>query len=64
MLPESTLKKKSNSIAYNYVREGVATGEWLTVYEPTNTNVSDFLTKSVPVGKRRNRLIWGIMYYI
>ena len=24
-LPESTLKKKSNSIAYHYVREGVAT---------------------------------------
>ena len=41
-LPESTLKKKSNSISYHAVREGVATGEWLTGYEPTDTNVSDF----------------------
>ena len=31
-LPESTLKKKSNSIAYHDVREGIATGEWLTGY--------------------------------
>ena len=35
-LPESNLKKKSNSIAYHAVREGVATGEWLTGYEPTD----------------------------
>ena len=29
-LPESTLKNKSNSIDYHAVREGVATGEWIT----------------------------------
>ena len=49
-LYESTLKKKSNSIAYHAVREGVTTGEWLTVYEPTDKNVSDLLTNPVPGG--------------
>ena len=63
-LPESTLKKKSNSIACHDVREGVTTGELLTGYEPTDTNVSDLLTKPVPGGERRTRLVWGVIYYI
>ena len=63
-LPESTLKKKSNSIAYHAVRAVVVTGEWLTGYEPMDTNVSKLLTKPVPGGKRRTRLVWGYIYYI
>ena len=60
-LPAPTLKNKSNFIAYNAVREGVVTGYWLTGYEPTDTNVSDLLTKPIPGGKRRNRLLRGVM---
>ena len=63
-LPESTLKKKRNSIFYRAVREGVATGQWLPGYELTDTNVSDLLTNPVPGGKRRTRLVRGVMYYI
>ena len=63
-LPESTLKKKSNSIAYHSVREGVATNEWITGYEPSDTNVSDLLTKPVPAGQRRTRLVQGVLYFI
>ena len=63
-LPESTLKNKSNSIAYHAVREGFVTGEWLTGYEPTDTNVSDLLTKPVPGGDMRTRLVRGFVYYI
>ena len=63
-LPESTLKNKSNSIDYHAVREGVANGEWLTGYEPTDTNVSDLLTKPVPGREKRTRLVRGVMYYI
>ena len=63
-LPESTLNKKSNSIAYHAVREVVATGEWINGYEPTDTNVSYLLSKPVPGGKRRNSLFRGVMYYI
>ena len=63
-LPESALKKKSNSIAYYSVREGVAINEWVTGYEPSDTNVSDLLTKPVPAGKRRTCLVMGVLYYI
>ena len=63
-LPESTLKKKRNSIDYHAVREGVATGECLTGYEPTDATFSYLLTKPVPGGKRNTRLVWGVMYYI
>ena len=56
-LPESTLKKKSNSIDYHAIIEGVETGEFITGYEPTDSNVSDLLTKPVPGGKRTTRLV-------
>ena len=41
-LPESILKKRSNSIAYRFVREGVAMSEWVTGYEPGDSNALDF----------------------
>ena len=63
-LPESTLNNKSNSIVYHAVREGVATGEWLTGYDLTDKNVSDLSTNPFRGGKRRTRLVWGVMYYI
>ena len=43
--PESTLKKKSNSIAYHAVRESVAVGESLTGHVGTNSNLADLVTK-------------------
>ena len=63
-LPESTLKKKSNSIAYHAVIEGVATGVCITVYEPTDTNVSEFFTKFILGGEKRTHLVRGVMYFI
>ncbi len=33
--PDSTLKKKSSSVAYHFVREGVAKDEWRTGYVHT-----------------------------
>ena len=44
-IPDSTLKKKSQSIAYHFVREGSARNEWRTTYINTNDNDSDLLTK-------------------
>jgi hypothetical protein len=38
--PASTLKKKSNAIAYHFVREGCAHDEWRTTYINTNDNVA------------------------
>jgi len=45
-VPESQLKKKSNSIAYHYVRGRAAAGVVIINYEPTGSNVMDMLTKT------------------
>ena len=58
-VPDSTLKKKSNSIAYHYVREGA---EWS--YVKTSVNPSDVLAKPVPAGMDRKRKVRLIMYDI
>ena len=61
--PESTLKKKSNSIAYHLVREAVAMKECLTSHIPTLKNCADFLTKTL-FGKKRRDLVGSVMYDI
>ena len=43
--PGSTLKKKSNAIAYHFVCEDVARDEWRTAYVSLDDNVADMLTK-------------------
>jgi len=50
--PESTLKKKSNSIAFHYVRERAAARVISVQYEPRDTNLADMLTKIQPGHKR------------
>jgi hypothetical protein len=50
--PASTLKKKSNTIAYRFVREGDARDEWRTAYVNTDENVADLLTKPLSGPKR------------
>ena len=62
-MPESTLKKKSNSIAYHFVREGVTRGEWVTGYIKTDVNIADVLTKPLP-GPRRKELLKLVMFDI
>ena len=49
-VPDSTLKKKSSSVASHFVREGVARDEWRTSYVKTSDNHSDILTKMVQIG--------------
>ena len=49
-IPDSTLKKKSQSIAYHYVREGVARDEWRTSHVNTHDNEADLLIKQLPDG--------------
>jgi hypothetical protein len=43
--PDSTLKKKSNSICYHAVREAVAMGESHVAHIPTKKNLADLFTK-------------------
>ena len=59
--PESVLKKKSNSIAYHYVRENVAAGVIKVGWESTDTNLADMLTK-VQTGPVRKRLADMVLY--
>ena len=60
-LPESVLKKKSNSIAYHYVRERAASGAIMVSYESTETNLADMLTKVQP-GPTRHRLVAKVLF--
>jgi hypothetical protein len=61
--PESTLKKKSNSICYHYIRESVAMGEALTAHIRSEYNPADICTKLMPGGEKRNRIASSILYY-
>eukprot|EP00956_Cyclotella_meneghiniana_P014845 scaffold22390_cov24-Cyclotella_meneghiniana.AAC.1 len=45
--PESTLKKKSNSICYHLVREAVSMGEALVAHIPTKKKFADLFTKAL-----------------
>ena len=58
--PES-LKKKSNSICYHFVREAVAMKECLTTHVPTLFNGADLLTK-VLSGKKRREMVKACCY--
>ena len=62
--PDSVLKKKSNSIAYHYVREGSATDEWSVTYIPTADNVADLLTKPIGGSEKRQKFIKMILHYV
>ena len=63
-LPDSTIKKKSHSVAYHYVREGCASDEWRTTYIKTDDNCGDICTKSLPSGINRKQKVRTVMYDI
>ena len=61
--PESTLRKKSNSICYRAVREAVAMGEALVAHIPTKKNLADLFTKVLYGQTRRflvDRMLWDV----
>ena len=62
--PESTLKKKSNAIAYNFVREGFACDEWRTAYINTHENVADLFTKPLPSGEKRWYFVGMLLHHL
>ena len=63
-IPESTLKRKSQSICYHFVREGSARDEWRTAYVNTKANPSDILTKPIPPGELRKSLVRSVLYHL
>jgi len=60
-VPESQLKKKSNSITYHCVQEKAATGVVIINYEPTTSNVLDMLIKTQS-GPALKRLAGYVLY--
>jgi len=63
-IPDSTLKKKSQSIAYHFVREGAARDEWRTSYVNTHDNEADLLTKQLPSGEKRKGFVRRLLHHI
>ena len=63
-IPDSTLKKKSQSITYHFVREGAAWDEWHMAYVNTHENPADLLTKPLPSGEKRNSFIRMVFHHI
>ncbi len=62
-IPESTLKKKCNSICYHVVQETVAMDESLITQINSNNNLSNLMTKVTHLGKHR-WLVGNILYDI
>jgi len=62
--PASTLKKKSNAIAYHFVREGCARDEWRTAYINMHDNVADLFTKPLPSGEKRCKFVRMLLHHL
>jgi hypothetical protein len=60
-VPEPTLKKKSNSIAYHFTRESVAADILHIAYETCKTKKADILTKT-HTGVEREQQASGILF--
>lgn len=63
-IPESTLKKKSQSLSYHFVREGAARDEWRTAYVNTHDNPADLLTKPLPSGEKRHGFVRMMLHHL
>lgn len=62
-VPDSVLRKKSNSIAYHFVREGSAKDEWRHAYIPTADNLADMLTKPT-YGMKRQKFTGMVLHHV
>jgi hypothetical protein len=63
-IPDSILKKKSQSIAYHFVSEGAARDEWRTSYVNTHDNEADLLTKLLPSGPKQRGFVAKLLHHI
>ena len=62
--PDSTLKKKSQSIAFHFVREGFARDVWKMAYVNTHYNQVDLLTKVLPHGEKQVKFVRNLLHHI
>ena len=62
--PESTLKKKANSLCYHAIRELTAMGEIMTTHVATLDNPADLCTRFILGGQKQNNLVSLNLYNI
>mmetsp|Transcript_16796 Transcript_16796/g.16223 ORF Transcript_16796/g.16223 Transcript_16796/m.16223 type:complete len:157 (-) Transcript_16796:444-914(-) len=62
--PHSVLKKKSASIVYHFLREGVAKDEWRTTYLNSHLNPSEMMTKSLLGEEKLTLFISHCLHYL
>ena len=62
--PDSQLKKKSNSIAYHFVREGTARDEWGFYRIESKDNPLDLATKILPDSGPRKTHVQNLLRWI
>jgi hypothetical protein len=63
-VPDSTLKKKNQSIAYHFVHEGAARDEWRVSYINMHDNEADLLTKQLPSGEKRKGFVRNLLHHV
>ena len=63
-VPESTLKRKSSSVAYHFVREGVSKDMWRTAYVRTTENVADVFKKVISSISDKMKKVRMLLYDI
>ena len=63
-MPESTLKKKTQLIAYHFVREGSTRDEWRTAYINTYDNMADMLTNTLSFGEKRWKFVRMLLHHL
>ena len=63
-IPESTLKNKTQIIAFRRVREGTARDEWRTVYINMHENVPGMITKHLPSGDKRCKFVHELIHHL
>ena len=61
--PESTLKKKANSVCYHYINKAVAADECRMGHISTHENPADIATKLLPSGDKQDYLVGKILYF-
>ena len=57
-------KKKTQSIAYHFVREGRARDDWRTAYISKHENVADLLTRPLPSGEKRWKFVGMLLHHL
>jgi hypothetical protein len=62
--PESTLKKKSNSVCHHCCQESVAMNESVTGHVPTEQNMADLCAEVIPGGAQRDFLVMSTLHDI